>query len=71
MGETPKAVKHDTDSLKAENCSFHDSRGHVTLHCLTLKRHLEDLMQRGYLDEFVLNSAEDPEVGRAPSETVD
>jgi len=34
----PKPSKHDSDLLEAGgHCSFHGSRGHVTLHCLTLK----------------------------------
>jgi len=66
-----KTTKHDTDSLEAGNCSFHDSRGHTTLHCCSLKRHVEDLVQRGYLDEFVLDLKEDPEVGETPAEIVD
>jgi len=41
----PKTVKHDTNSLKAGNCSFHGSQGHVTVHCWPLKRHFEDLTQ--------------------------
>jgi len=41
------------------------------MHCWALKRHLEDLIQRGHLDEFILDLEEDPEVGEAPTETVD
>ena len=37
--------------------------GHATLHCWDLKRHLEDLVQCEYLEEFVLDQEEDPEVG--------
>jgi len=67
----PKIVKHDTNFLEAGNCSFHGSRGHATLHCWALKKHLEDLVQHGYLNDFVLDSEEDPEVGEAPTEIVD
>ena len=67
----PKPAKYDTDFLKVGNCSFNESREHATLHCWALKKHLEDLVQRGYLDKFILNLEEDPEVGEAPAETVD
>ena len=66
-----KLAKQDTESSKAGGCSFHGIREHATLHCWALKRHLEDLVQRGYLDEFFLNADESPEAGEAPSETVD
>jgi len=41
------------------------------LHCWALKKHLKDLLQRGYLDEFILALEEDPEIGEAPVEIVD
>jgi len=65
-----KIAKHDTDSLEIGRCSFHDSRGHTTLHCWALKKHLEEVVQCGYLDEFILDSEEDPKVREAPAETV-
>ena len=37
----------------------------------TLKRHLENLVQHGYLDEFILDLEKDCEVEKAPAETVD
>ena len=67
----PKPVKHDTDSLKAGNCSFHGSRGHATRYCWALKRHLKNLIQRGYLEEFIIYLEEHPEVREAPMGTVD
>ena len=68
----PKPSKHDLDLLEARgHCSFHGSWGHATLHCWALKRHLEDLVQRGYLEEFILDQEEDPEVGDTPSESID
>jgi len=45
--------------------------GHATLHGWALKRHLEDLVQRGYLDEFILVQEEDPHVGDTPDEAID
>ena len=66
----PMTAKHDPDSLKAGSCSFHDNRGHATMHCWALKRYLKDLVQRGYLDEFIFSLEEDPEGGKAPIETV-
>ena len=64
-------TKHDTDPLKAGHCSFHDSRGHATLHCWALKKHIKDLVQRGYLDEFILELDENPEVGETLAESID
>ena len=61
----PKLAKHDTDFQEAENFSFHDSRRHATLHCWPLKRQLENLVQRGYLDEFIFDLEEDLEVRKA------
>jgi len=40
------------------------------MHCWALKRHLEDLVQHGYLEEFVLDQGEDPEVGDTPAESI-
>ena len=65
-----KTAKHDTDFLEAENCSFHGNWGHAALHCWALKRHLEDLVQCGYLNEFIFDLKEDPEVGETPTEIV-
>ena len=67
----PKTAKHDTNPLEAGNCSFHSNRGHTTLHCWALKRHLKDLVQRGYLEEFILDLEEDLEVGETPADTID
>jgi len=58
----PKPSKHDPDLLEARHCSFHGSRRHATLHCWALKRHLGDLIQCGYLEEFVRDQEEVPEV---------
>ena len=41
------------------------------MHCWALKRHLEDLVQRGYLEKFILDQEEDPEVGGTPAESID
>ena len=41
------------------------------MHYWALKGHLEDLVQRGCLDEFILDLEEDPEVGETPAETID
>ena len=44
--------------------------GHATLHCWDLKRHLEDLVQCEYLEEFILDQEKDPEVGDTPTESI-
>ena len=41
------------------------------MHCWALKKHLNDLVPRGYLDEFVLDQEKDPEVGDTPDEVID
>ena len=62
----PKPRKHDQDLLEVGgHQSFHDSWGNATLYCWALKRHIEDLAQHGYLDEFILNQEEYSEVGGA------
>ena len=67
-----KTTKHDTNFLKVGNYFFfYDNRGNAILHCWALIRHFEDLVQYEYLNEFVLNSEEDPEVRQALAETVD
>ena len=71
MDETPKPTKHDADPLEAGHCSFHGCLGLATLHCWALKRHFEDLVQRGYLGEFILELEEDPKVRETPVESVD
>ena len=60
----PKTAQHDTDSLKVGNCSFQGSQRQATLHHWALKRHLEDLVQCGHLDEFILDLEEDPDPDR-------
>ena len=51
--------------MKIVNYSFHGSQGHATQHCWALKKYLKDLIQREYLDEFILDLEEDREVGEA------
>jgi len=67
----PKTARHDPGALEAESCSFHGSWGHATVQCWALKRHLEDLVRRGHLDEFIFDSEVDPEVGEVSAEMVD
>ena len=68
----PNPNKRDPDPLEAGgHYSFHDIQGHITLNCLGLRRLIEDLVQRGYLDEFVFNLEEDPKVGDTPDEAID
>jgi len=56
-------VRHPTRPLppnqrgpgSGDYCAFHDGRGHLTMDCQTLRRYLRDLVNEGYLWEFVLN----------------
>ena len=43
-------------------CAFHDGMGHRTVNCRSLQRQLQELVNQGYLQEFVLNPEQ-------PSET--
>ena len=45
-----------------EYCAFHDRMGHCTIDCRSLWRQLRQLVNRGYLKEFILNPGQ-------PSET--
>jgi len=66
-----KPSKHDPDLLEAGGYYFfHGSWGHATLHCWGLRRHLE-IVQCGYLEEFVLDQEEDPEVEDHTAESID
>ena len=37
-----------------EHCSYHDSKGHHTVHCKHLQRCLKELVYQGFLKEYVL-----------------
>ena len=67
-----KPSKRDSDPLEVGgHCSFPNIRGHVTLNCWAFRKHIKDLVQRGYLDEFVLELEEDLEVRDTPDEVID
>jgi len=36
-------------------CAFHDGCGHLTVNCRTLRQHLQELVNQGYLREFIFN----------------
>ena len=40
------------------------------MNCWALKRHIENLFQHGYLDEFVLDPEEGLEAGDTPDEAI-
>ena len=72
LGETPQAKQARPKSLRSRRILFFSwQSGRATLHCWSFKRHLEDLVQCGYLEEFVLDQEEDPEVGDTPAESID
>ena len=39
-----------------EYCVFHDGMGHRTVDCRSSRRQLQELVNRGYLKKFILNS---------------
>ncbi|XP_074374244.1 uncharacterized protein LOC141714635 [Apium graveolens] len=41
----------------ARYCAFHDANGHETAECRHLKDHIEDLIRKGFLTEFVVEEA--------------
>ncbi|KAK1356398.1 hypothetical protein POM88_049654 [Heracleum sosnowskyi] len=41
----------------ARYCAFHDANGHETADCRHLKDHIEDLIRKGFLTEFVAQEA--------------
>ncbi|KAK1380928.1 hypothetical protein POM88_027672 [Heracleum sosnowskyi] len=41
----------------ARYCAFHDTNGHETVDCRHLKDHIEDLIRKGFLTEFVAQEA--------------
>ncbi|XP_074323998.1 uncharacterized protein LOC141660917 [Apium graveolens] len=41
----------------ARYCAFHDANGHETTECRHLKDHIEDLIRKGFLTEFVAEEA--------------
>ncbi|XP_058219663.1 uncharacterized protein LOC131330182 [Rhododendron vialii] len=51
----PPSLGGDKDANRATNqhCSYHKDWGHVTEDCEMFKRHLDDLVSRGYLKEFI------------------
>ncbi|XP_058218729.1 uncharacterized protein LOC131329558 [Rhododendron vialii] len=45
----------DKDAKRAtsQHCNYHKDRGHMTEDCEMFKQHLDDLVSRGYLKEFI------------------
>lgn len=37
---------------KNKRCSSHHDHGHTTEECMSLKRHIEDLVGNGYLNSY-------------------
>lgn len=55
MGRRPKLIQHDPSLPELEEyCSYHDCKGHQTIHCWVLRRYLEELNQQGLLKEYIL-----------------
>ena len=67
-----KPSKHDPDSQEvAGHCSLNGIQEHATLYCWARKRYSAHLVQRVYLNEFVLNQEEESEVGDILDEAID
>ena len=51
----PEPKPHDPSRLGTKDyCSFHDRQGHRVAQCWFLQKYLEDLVQQGYLQEYIL-----------------
>lgn len=66
-----KPVRNGPPGNKNEGryCAFHDANGHETAECHHLKDHIEDLIRRGYLTEFVAPGAKGDKNDRIHKET--
>ena len=53
----PRPVQYDPLHPRVrEYCSYHDDKGHKTIHCRSLRRYLEELIHKGFLKEYVHTS---------------
>ena len=59
----PRPLPPNPNGLGVEEyCAFHDGMGHHTMDCRSLWRQLQELVERGYLQEFILNPVQPLEV---------
>jgi len=50
-----KSIQHNPSLPGSEEyCSYHECKWHQTIHCWDLLRYLEELIQQGFLKEYVL-----------------
>ena len=60
MSSTPSRIKTERGTQGRESpdveeyCTFYDRMRHSTMDCRSLRRHLQELKNRGYLKEFIL-----------------
>ena len=50
-----RPIRYDPSLLGAkEYCSYHDCKGHKTIHCWTLRKYLGELIQQDLLKKYIL-----------------
>ena len=55
MGQAPETHQYDPSYPRAEEyCSYHDSKGHKTMYCWSLRGYPEELICQDFLKEYVL-----------------
>ena len=67
-----KPIQYNPILLRVEEYySYHDSKGHQTIHCRSFLKYLEELVCQGFLKEYILTpgTTSDARQPRAPSTT--
>ena len=61
----PKSIQYDLTLLEAKKYfSYHDNKGHPTVHYRSLQKYLKEFVHQGFLKEFVLASEAASNVGQ-------
>ena len=61
----PRLIRYDPLLPGVEKyCSYHDYKGHKTIHCWAFRKYLEKLIQLGLLKEYILTLEADTGSGQ-------